>query len=95
MIAQIHLKTLFKQVIYAANLSLGRNDFCGAESFLSEAIEIEEILTGQPTFTLWTDRAICRNVLKKYEEALSDCNLALESYDKCTKTIIVKGQSSK
>ena len=95
MIAQIHLKTLFKQVIYAAYMSLQRNDLHGAENFFSEAIEIEEILTGQPTFTLWTDRAICRNALKKYEQALSDCDLALDSNPKCTKTIIVKGQSSK
>ena len=98
MISQIHLKTLSKQLIKAAHNSLQRNDPYGAESFFSEAIGIEEILTGQPTLgvstTLWTDRAICRNALKKYEQALSDCDLALDCNPKCTKTIIVKGQSS-
>ena len=94
MISRIHLKTLFKDVIYAAKNALQRNDLCGVESFLSEAIETETILTGQPTFTFWTERAICRNALKKYEQALSDCDLALDCNPKCTKTIIVKGQSS-
>ena len=35
---------------------------------------------------LWTNRAICRNRLKKYEEAISDCESALSIDPSCTKS---------
>ena len=35
---------------------------------------------------LWTNRAICRNSLKKYEEAISDCESALSIDPSCTKS---------
>ena len=34
---------------------------------------------------LWTNRAICRNRMKKYEEAISDCESALSIDSKCIK----------
>ena len=35
---------------------------------------------------LWTNRAICRNRMKKYEEAISDCESALSIDPKCVKS---------
>ena len=40
---------------------------------------------------LWTNRAKCRNVMEKYEEAISDCDSALSINLKCSKTIEQKG----
>ena len=42
---------------------------------------------------LWTNRASCRNVMKKHEEAISDCDSALSIDPKCTKTITQKGNA--
>ena len=88
------MKTLFKEITHAANGSLQRKDYYRAEGLFSETIEYQTLLRGQPTFTVWTDRAICRNALKKHEEALSDCNLALKCDPKCTTTIVQKGKNS-
>ena len=38
----------------------------------------------------WTNRASCRNVMKKYQEALTDCDSALSIDPKCTKSITQK-----
>ena len=42
---------------------------------------------------LWTNRAICRNAMKKHEEALSDCKSALTINPKCTKSVVQKGNA--
>ena len=42
---------------------------------------------------LWTNRAICRNTMKKYEEAISDCESALSINPKCNKSIAQKENS--
>ena len=42
---------------------------------------------------LWTNRAICRNTMKKFNDALSDCDSALSINPKCTKSIIQKGNA--
>ena len=41
----------------------------------------------------WTNRASCRNVMKKYQEAISDCDSALSIDPKCTKTITQKANA--
>ena len=51
-----------------------------AEQFYSKALEKNLDLR-----TLWTDRAICRNAMKKHEDALADCISALSIDPKCTK----------
>ena len=52
------------------NASFKKKNFEEAEKFYSEAIAINQDLS-----TLWTNRAICRNKLAKYEEAISFCLL--------------------
>ena len=41
----------------------------------------------------WTNRAKCRNVMKKYQEAISDCDSALSIDPKCTQSITQKGNA--
>merc|ERR1719204_582992 len=57
--------------------------FAEAEKCYSEAIELN---IGYRPF--WTNREKCRNVMKKYQEAISDCDSALLIDPKCTKSII-------
>ena len=52
----------------------------------SEAIELN-----MGSRILWTNRAKCRNVMEKYEEAISDCDSALLINPKCSKSIEQKG----
>jgi len=54
------------------NSSFRLKRFKEAENFYSEAIAVYQGLS-----TLWTNRAICRNRIGKYEEAISDCEFAL------------------
>ena len=42
---------------------------------------------------LWTNRAICRNKMGKYQDALADCISALSIDPKCTKSITQKGNA--
>ena len=42
---------------------------------------------------LWTNRAICRNTMRKFDEAISDCISALTIDPKCSKSIIQKGNA--
>ena len=50
-----------------------------AEQFYSKALE--KNLDSRP---LWTNRAKCRNTMKKHEDALTDCKAALSIDPKCT-----------
>merc|ERR1712136_118955 len=59
-----------------------------AESSYSEGLQLN-IDSRQ----LWTNRAICRNTMKKFADALSDCDSALSINPKCTKSIIQKGNA--
>ena len=52
-----------------------------AEKFYSEALQLNPDLR-----PLWTNRAICRNIMKKHEDALADCLSALSIDSKCKKT---------
>ena len=51
-----------------------------AEKFYSDALQLN--LDSRP---LWTNRAICRNTMKKHDDALADCMSALSIDSKCTK----------
>ena len=51
-----------------------------AEKFYSEALQLN--LDSRP---IWTNRASCRNVMKKHEDALVDCVSALSIDPKNTK----------
>ena len=51
-----------------------------AEKFYSEALELNP--DSRP---LWTNRASCRNTMKKHEDALTDCISALSMDSKNTK----------
>ena len=42
---------------------------------------------------LWTNRAICRNNMRKFDEAISDCDFALMLDPKYSKSIIEKGKA--
>ena len=51
-----------------------------AEKFYTEALQLNP--DSRP---VWTNRAICRNTMKKHEDALSDCLSALSIDSKNTK----------
>ena len=51
-----------------------------AEKFYSDALQLN--LDSRP---LWTNRAICRNTMKKHDDALTDCVSALSIDPKCSK----------
>merc|ERR1711914_41201 len=70
------------------NKSFQKKKYEEAENFYSEGLQL------QPGFRqLWTNRAICRNVMKKYQDAISDCDSALSIDPKCTKSITEKGNA--
>ena len=51
-----------------------------AEKFYSDALQLNP--DSRP---FWTNRAICRNTMKKHDDALADCMSALSIDSKCTK----------
>ena len=70
------------------NIAFTKKKFEEAERCYSEAIQLN--IGYRP---LWTNRAKCRNVMKKYQEAISDCDSALSIDPKCTKSITQKGNA--
>ena len=70
------------------NIAFAKKKFEDAERFYSEAIQLN---IGYRPF--WTNRAKCRNVMKKYEDAIYDCDSALSIEPKCTKSITEKGNA--
>ena len=70
------------------NVAFMKKKFEEAERCYSEAIQLN---IGYRPF--WTNRAKCRNVMKKYQEAISDCDSALSIDPKCTKSITEKGNA--
>ena len=77
-----------KQLKEMANHSFSQRKFDDAEELYSRAIELNKGLR-----LLWTNRAACRNTMKKYNEAISDCDVALSIDPKSIRTIIQKGNS--
>ena len=76
------------QLKESGNKAFQNKKYVEAENFYSEALELQPGLRH-----LWTNRAICRNAMKKYEEAVSDCDSALSIDPKCTKSIAQKGNA--
>ena len=70
------------------NIAFRKKKYEEAERCYSEAIQLN---IGYRPF--WTNRASCRNVMKKYQEAISDCNSALSIDPKCIKSITQKGNA--
>ena len=62
------------------NTALKRKEYDEAEQWYSQAIDKNPGLK-----TLWTNRAICRNTMKKYEDAIRDCESALSIDQKFAK----------
>ena len=82
------MKTSFKELKEKGNAAFQKKKFDEAEKCYSEAIHLN-----MNSRQLWTNRAICRNAMKKHEEAISDCNSALSINSKCTKSISQKGNA--
>ena len=81
-------KTAAKEAKEKGNAAFQKKKYAEAEKLYSEAIELN--IGSRP---LWTNRAACRNTMKKYEEAISDCDTALSIDRKCTRSIIQKGKA--
>ena len=81
-------KTKSKELNKMGNKSFLKKKYLDAEKFYSQAIELNP--GSRP---IRTNRAECRIVMKKYEEAISDCNTALSIDPKCTRSIIQKGNA--
>ena len=79
-------KNKTRQLKEMGNEAIQKKKYLEAEKFYSEALKID--IGSRP---LWTNRAACRNFMKKYEEAISDCDTALSIDSKCTRSIIEKG----
>ena len=81
-------KSKARTVNEQANIAAEEQKFHDAEKLYSEAIELNK-----GSRELWTNRAACRYMLEKYDDAISDCNTALSIDRKCSRTIIEKGNS--
>ena len=81
-------KAKSKDMNKMGNQSFLKKKYLDAEKFYSQAIELNP--GSRP---IWTNRAECRISMKKYEEAISDCNSALSIDPKCTRSIIQKGNA--
>ena len=84
----IEKKHKAKEVKEKGNREFQKKKYSDAESLYSQAIELN--IGSRP---LWTNRAACRNTMKKFEEAISDCDTALSIDPKCTRTTIQKGNA--
>ena len=81
-------KEMAKKLKEKGNAAFVEKRYDEAEKFYSEAIELN--IGCRP---LWTNRAACRNTMKKYEEAISDCDIALSIDKKCIRSIKEKGNA--
>ena len=84
----IEKKIKARELKEKGNVAFMIKKFEEAERCYSEAIKLN---IGYRPF--WTNRAKCRNAMKKYQEAISDCDSALSIDPKCTKSIIKKGNA--
>ena len=81
-------KSKAKQLKENGNAAFQQKAYSDAENFYSAAIELDS-----GSRLLWTNRAACRNTMKKYDEAISDCNTALSIDPECSRTIAEKGNA--
>ena len=84
----IEKKTKAKELKEKGNMAFQKKNFKEAEKYYSEAIQLN--IGSRP---LWTNRAICRNRMERFENAISDCDTALKIDPKCTKSISQKGNA--
>ena len=84
----IQKKQLAKELKDNGNKKFKQNKYKDAEDFYSQAIELN-----RGSRPLWTNRAACRNTMKKFTEAISDCETALSIDPKCTRSTIQKGNA--
>ena len=77
-----------KQLKIMGNEAFQQRKYFEAEKLYSKAIELD--VGSRP---LWTNRAACRNTMKKYDGAISDCDQALSIDPKCTRSMIEKGNA--
>ena len=84
----IEKKAKAKELREKGNAAFQKKKFTKAEKFYSEAIELN--IGSRP---LWTNRAICRNRMENFENALSDCDTALKIDPKCSKSVTQKGNA--
>ena len=66
--AQLKKKREAKELKEKGNAAVKKKKYAEAEKIYSEAIELHPGCR-----PLYTNRAIVRNIMKKYDEALSDC----------------------
>ena len=78
----IEKKTKARELKEKGNIAFVKKKFEEAEKCYSEAIQLN---IGYRPY--WTNRAKCRIVMKKYQDAISDCDSALSIDPKCTKSI--------
>ena len=84
----IENKNQAKKFKEKGNIAFNKKRYNDAEKYYSKAIQLNTGLR-----LLWTNRAACRNTMKKHNEALSDCDTALVINPNCTRTIIEKGNA--
>ena len=70
------------------NAAIKRQEFEKAEKYYSEALELNS--ASRP---IWTNRAACRNIMGKHQEAIYDCEHALSIDPKCSRSITQKGNA--
>ena len=84
----IEKKIKARELKEKGNVAFMKKKFEEAEKCYSDAIQLN---IGYRPF--WTNRAKCRIVMKKYQEAISDCDSALSIDPKCAKSITEKGNA--
>ena len=67
------------------NDAFKRKEYEVAEKFYSEGIKMIHGKFSYDARPLWTNRAICKNILGKHEEALTYSEVALKIDPKCAK----------
>ena len=82
------MKNQSKELNERGNAAFHKKKFDDAEKCFSEAIKLN-----MGSKALWTNRAKCRNAMKKHEEAILDCESALSINPKCHKTVEEKGNA--
>ena len=67
------------------NDAFKRKEYEVAEKFYLEGLQMINAKSSFDARRLWTNLAICKNILGKHEDALGDCFMALYIDPKCPK----------